>query len=115
MSRFFRARLPAPKRYLAYTRLIRAARLFENTGLSVADVANHLDYSSPQSFGRHVRTLLHLTASEFRARYTGDTMSERFRADLVLPYLERLQTLRPLAVRATVRGVGASRVMPAAA
>src|SRR5512135_1345643 len=54
MSRFFRARLPAPKRYLAAARLVRAARLFENPGFSVANVANHLDYSSPQSFGRHV-------------------------------------------------------------
>lgn len=115
MSRFFRARLPAPKRYLAYTRLIRAARLFENTGLSVADVANHLDYSSPQSFGRHIRTLLHLTASEFRSRYTGDAMSERFRVDLVLPYLDRLQTLRPLAVRATVRTVAVPGTISAAA
>jgi AraC-like DNA-binding protein len=51
MSRFFRAKLPAPKRYLSLARLIRAARLFENPGLSVARVANHLDYSSPQSFG----------------------------------------------------------------
>ena len=30
MSRFFRAGLPAPKRYLAYVRLLRAARLFED-------------------------------------------------------------------------------------
>jgi AraC-like DNA-binding protein len=44
MSRFFRARLPAPKQYLATARLVRAARLFENPGFSVANVANHLDY-----------------------------------------------------------------------
>ena len=43
-------------------RLVRAARLFENPGFSVANVANHLDYSSPQSFGRHVRTIMRLTA-----------------------------------------------------
>jgi AraC-like DNA-binding protein len=43
MSRFFRARLPAPKRYLSMARLTRAASLFENPGLSVANVANHLD------------------------------------------------------------------------
>lgn len=103
MSRFFRARLPAPKRYLAYARLIRAARLFENTGLSLADVANHLDYSSPQSFGRHVRTLLHMTAGEFRARYTGELMGERFRQDLVLPHIDRLGAIRPLAVRSGAR------------
>src|SRR6185503_16340949 len=71
MSRFFRAGLPAPKRFLAMARLVRAAYLFENRGLSVANIANHLEYSSPQSFGRHVRTLLDMTAMEFRAQYDG--------------------------------------------
>jgi AraC-like DNA-binding protein len=103
MSRFFRARLPAPKRYLAFARLIRAARMFENPGFSIADVANHLDYSSPQSFGRHVRTLLHMTAGDFRRNYDAERMIERFRAELVLPHAERLHALRPLAVRPGMR------------
>src|SRR4029078_11790663 len=60
MSRFFRAHLPPPKRHLALARLIRAASLFENPGLSVARVANYLDYSSPQSFGRHVRIVMQM-------------------------------------------------------
>jgi AraC-like DNA-binding protein len=96
MSRFFRARLPAPKRYLAMTRLIRAAQLFENPGLSVANVANRLDYSSPQSFGRHVRGLIHLTAVEFRQKYDGEGMLQRFREDLIIPYLPRLKNFAPL-------------------
>lgn len=96
MSRFFRARLPAPKRYLAMARLTRAASLFENPGLSVANVANHLDYSSPQSFGRHIRTVLRITAVEFRQRYDGEGMLHRFREELVLPYLPVLRTLTPL-------------------
>jgi AraC-like DNA-binding protein len=96
MSRFFRAGAPTPKRYLAMARLVRAARLFENSGFSIANVANHLDYSSPQSFGRHVRTLLELTAGEFRARYDCATMFARFRGDLILPYAEVLRALRPL-------------------
>lgn len=103
MSRFFRARLPAPKRYLAFARLIRAARLFENPGLSVADVSNHLDYSSPQSFGRHVRTLLGMTAGEFRRSYDGDRMLDRFRHELILPHVARLRRLHPLAVRPGMR------------
>ena len=98
MSRFFRAKLPAPKRYLAMTRLIQAAQLFENPGLSVANVANRLDYSSPQSFGRHVRGLIHLTAVEFRQKYDGEGMLQRFREDLILPYLPRLRTFAPLSV-----------------
>ena len=96
MSRFFRAGLPAPKRYLALARLVRAARLFENPGFSVAYVAKHLDYSSPQSFGRHVRTLLRMTAVEFRRQYDGERMLQRFRESLVLPYLESLRGLKPL-------------------
>jgi AraC-like DNA-binding protein len=103
MSRFFRAQLPAPKRYLAMARLVRAAHLFENTGFSVANVANHLEYSSPQSFGRHVRTMLELTAVEFRDRYDGAGMLDRFRADLVLPHLPTLRRLTPLGRHAMCR------------
>ncbi len=97
MSRFFRAQLPSPKRYLAMARLVRASHLFENRGFSVANVANHLQYSSPQSFGRHVRALLSTTAVEFRARFDAATMVERFRHDLVHPYLDRLRRIHPLA------------------
>jgi AraC-like DNA-binding protein len=96
MSRFFRAGLPAPKRYLAFARLVRAARLFENPGLSIANVANHLDYSSPQSFGRHVRTLMGMTALEFRRHYDGEGMLHCFREQLVLPYVTTLRRFRPL-------------------
>lgn len=95
MSRFFRARLPAPKRYLAMARLVRAAHLFENHGFSVANVANHLEYSSPQSFGRHVRTILRITANQFRDRYDGAGMLDRFRQDLILPHLPILRALHP--------------------
>jgi AraC-like DNA-binding protein len=97
MSRFYRAGLPTPKQYLALARLVRAARLFENSGFSIARVATHLDYSSPQSFGRHVRALLQLTAGEFRRRYDGEGMLHRFREDLVLPYAGVLRNFRPLA------------------
>ena len=96
MSRFFRLRLPAPKKYLAYARLVHAARLFENPGLSIANVANHLDYSSPQSFGRHVRSLLGLTATAFRQQYDGEGMLEQFRARLVIPYLTTLRLFDPV-------------------
>lgn len=96
MSRFFRARLPAPKQYLATARLVRAARLFENPGFSVANVANHLDYSSPQSFGRHVRTLMQMTAVQFRDRYDAEGMLQHFRQVLVFPYAAQLRQLRPL-------------------
>ena len=95
MSRFFRARLPAPKRYLAAARLVRAARLFENTGLSITHVANYLEYSSPQSFSRHVQTVLSCTALEFRRSFDGERMLNRMRDDLVLPYRDILRRFEP--------------------
>lgn len=97
MSRFFRAKLPAPKRYLSLARLIRAARLFENPGLSVARVANHLDYSSPQSFGRHVRTVMKMSPVKFRSTFDGQGMLQFFRTELVLPYVDVLCVFRPSA------------------
>src|SRR5438132_9514901 len=97
MSRFFRAKLPAPKRYLSLARLIRAARLFENPGLSVARVANHLDYSSPQSFGRLVPPVMKMSPVKFRSTYDGQGMLQFFRTELVLPYVEVLCSFRPSA------------------
>jgi AraC-like DNA-binding protein len=97
MSRFFRAQLPPPKRYLALARLIRAARLFENPGLSVASVANYLDYSSPQSFGRHIRTIMKISPVTFREQYDGAGMLQFFREELILPYGAVLRRFRPAA------------------
>ncbi|MEK7239797.1 MAG: helix-turn-helix transcriptional regulator [Gemmatimonadota bacterium] len=99
MSRFFRAGLPAPKRYLAWARLVRAARLLENPGLSIADAANQLEYSSAQSFGRHVKTLLGVTAGEFRRSHNGRAMLLRFRDELLRPHRDALLDLRPISGR----------------
>lgn len=96
MSRFFRAKLPPPKKYLAVARLAHAARLLENPGASVSSVANSLDYSSPQSFGRHLQLFLQLTPREFRRRYDGEGMLECFRAELIAPYREQLWSFNPL-------------------
>ena len=96
MSRFFRLRLPPPKRYLALARLTRAARLLENAGCTLTSVAHHLDYSSAQSFGRHVRTLLGLTAAEFRRRHDGYSVLCHFREQLVTPYRDVLREFSPL-------------------
>lgn len=96
MSRFYRARLPAPKQYLAVARLAHAARLLENPGASISSVANSLDYSSPQSFGRHLQLFLQLSPRDFRRRYDGDGMLERFREELVAPYRQQLSGFDPL-------------------
>ena len=103
---FRSARLPSPKRYLAMAGLVRAARLFENPGLSVADVAIHLDHSSAQSFGRHVKIFLGISPREFRRQYDGRAMLQRFGAEMVDPYRSRLRSMSPL---------GAGRDAPGAA
>ncbi len=96
MSRFGRAELPSPKNYLAAVRLLHAALLFETDGLSVADVAYRLEYSSPQSFGRHLRATLGITASEFRQRFPFDLAVDQFIDRMVRPYAGTWSTFHPL-------------------
>ncbi len=105
MSRFFRAKLPAPKKYLAYARLLRAARLFEDAGHSISDVANALEFSSPQSFSRHVHGMLGISASEFRRTHTEARMLERLLNELVRPHATALRELRALAIRPGMRPI----------
>lgn len=97
MSRFARAGLPSPKNYLAAVRLLHASYLFEASGLSVADVSYRLEYSSPQSFGRHLRAMLGVTALEFRRRFPFPVALERFIELLIVPYLSTWKTFHPLA------------------
>jgi AraC-like DNA-binding protein len=96
MSRFFRAGLPSPKRYLVAVRLVYAAGLLETPGFSIADVAYRLEYSSPQSFGRHLRTELGVTAAEFRNRFSFETSLDDFVARLIIPYRQSFRQFRPL-------------------
>jgi AraC-like DNA-binding protein len=96
MSRFARAGLPSPKNYLASVRLLHAAHLFESGGLSVADVAYRLDYSSPQSFGRHLRTMLGITSCEFRNRFPFPLAVDRFVELMITPYDGIWATFHPL-------------------
>lgn len=98
MSRFHRSLLPPPKHYLSMARLVCAARICENPGLSLSVVANELDYSSPQAFGRHVRGMLQMSATDFRDRYDGEGMLQLFRDELVLPYVSTLRQFDPYGV-----------------
>lgn len=97
MSRFARAGLPSPKNYLAAVRLLHAAYLFQTAGLSVADVSYRLEYSSPQSFGRHLRAMLGLTALEFRRRFPFPVALQRFVDLMVKPYISIWCTFHPVA------------------
>jgi AraC-like DNA-binding protein len=99
MSRFFRAALPPPRRLLTFARLVFAARWFENPGLSISRVATQMDYSSAQSFGRHMRQALDCTAQQFRDRYDARGMLQRFCDDLVVPYRAQWLAFDPLVSR----------------
>lgn len=95
MSRFHRAGVPSPKSYLAGMRLLHTAFLFQNPGLAVSDVAYRMDYSSPQSFGRHLRAMLGVTAGEFRRRFPFDVALARYVDLLITPYREALRAFHP--------------------
>jgi len=105
MSRFARAGLPSPKNYLAAVRLLHASYLFEAAGLSVADVSYRLEYSSPQSFGRHLRALLGVTALEFRRRFPFPTALQRFTELMIIPYLYIWKTFHPLTLGGRSQGL----------
>jgi len=96
MSRFYRESLPSPKTYLAGMRLVHAAYLFGNPGLSVSDVAYRLDYSSSQSLGRHLKAMLGVTAGEFRRRFPFEVALERYIDLLITPYRDTLRAFCPL-------------------
>lgn len=110
MSRFQRAGLPSPKSYLAGMRLLHAAYLFQNPGLSVSDVAYRMDYSSPQSFGRHLRALLGVTAGEFRRRFPFGVALARYIDLLITPYREILRAFHPFNAGTWDQGPNAAAV-----
>ena len=95
MSRFFRAGLPAPRRYLALARLVRAAQLFESPRWTVGAVAAELELSSAQAFSRHLYLQLGVRPREFRRRYDAEGMIERFGEEVLVPYLGVLREFEP--------------------
>jgi len=110
MSRFHRAAIPSPKSYLAVRRRLHAAFLFQNPGLSVSDVAYRMDYSSPQSFGRHLRAVLGVTAGEFRRRFPFDVALARYIDLLITPYREALRAFHPFNAGSWDQGPNAAAV-----
>lgn len=111
MSRFARAGLPSPKRYLSVVQLVRAAHLAEMPVRTIAVVSDRLGISSPQSFGRMVRRMLGMTATEFRSRFSGQQMLDSFRETLVIPYRDILRVFEPVAgPNGAIRPISAERV-----
>ncbi len=95
-SRFFRAGLPSPKKYLAYIRLLFAAALLEQPIVSAAQAARRLNYSSPQSFMRHVREQLGVSVSEFRQEYTFEALAHHVAFQTLSKHGATIKWFRPL-------------------
>jgi AraC-like DNA-binding protein len=94
-SRFHRAFLPSARRYLDWARLVRVAFIGEEAALTGTDISNRVHASSPQSLHRSIRCLTGMSFRAFRYRYDGSGMLDRFVSDLVVPYLEPLQSFDP--------------------
>jgi AraC-like DNA-binding protein len=99
ISRFARHALPSPKTYLSWARLVRAAALLEDPGVSISSAATMLEYSSPQAFSRHLQLCLGLSVSAFRRTHDGATMLARFRCELIVQHLAILNGFSPTGMR----------------
>jgi AraC-like DNA-binding protein len=98
-SRFDRAGLPSPKAYLALAKLLRAAYLGEAPGLTIRDIAERLQASSPQTYCRTVRHMTGMSAGEFRRTVNGAAALERFIQSVILPHRDTLRGFDPVRSR----------------
>lgn len=96
MTRFMRAGLPSPNQYRRLAIFTRAARMFELPGFTLVRVAAEVGVGTHQSLSRMCRHVLGITTSEFRRRYTGADMLERYRQELILPYRNTLREFSPI-------------------
>ena len=96
MSRFFRERLPSPKKYLATMRQIYVAAVLEDPRASFAVAANRLNYSSPQSLGRHLHEQFRINASEFRQEISFTYLTDHFADQFLHRFKQPLQTFQPV-------------------
>ncbi len=103
-SRFFRARLPTPKEYLAAARLLYVAAALEVPHVSVAQAARRMNYSSPQSFARHVKEQLGVSAGEFRDEYSLELMVNYFINRLLFRHRTTLHRFEPFGRKNRVAG-----------
>ena len=77
-----RAELPAPRRLLAWLRILMAADLLDDPGRSIESVARACGYSAASSLKPALRNLLRSSPAELRARGAFDTAAGAFAAEL---------------------------------
>lgn len=96
ISRFFRIGLPSPKQYVAWAKLTYAAHIGRMPGVALPQIADRVHASSPQSFGRTVKAFTGLTGTQFRERFSGESMIALYREQLIDPYIETLASFDPM-------------------
>jgi AraC-like DNA-binding protein len=91
-SRFQRAKLPSPKRYVVNALLVRAAFLLDDPHRSLRAAALELGFSSAQAFGRTVTIFTGTPASVWR-QDSGSGAHEftRYIDELITPWLPALR------------------------
>jgi len=94
-SRFDRARLPTMKNFLVGFRLYLMSELLADHKVSIAAAAYTVNFSTPQSFGRHIRGVMRITGTEFRKRLSPDATWERFSSLLIEPHRLIWQSFDP--------------------
>jgi len=77
-----RADLPAPRRLLAWLRLLLAAELLDDPGRSVASIAEACGYASEVSLKAALRKFMGAPPSELRRRGAFDTAARAFAQEL---------------------------------
>jgi AraC-like DNA-binding protein len=77
-----RADLPAPRRLLAWLRLLLAAELLDDPGRSVASIAEACGYASEVSLKAALRQFMGAPPSELRRRGAFDTAASAFAQEL---------------------------------
>lgn len=96
-SRFHRAGLPMPKLVVTEAALVRAAHLLSFYPTStVSAVANVLEHSSSQSFGRFIKTFAGMSAQQFRYTFDGPRRLDHFRDTLIRPYRDAWLSFEPV-------------------
>ncbi|HEX4574101.1 MAG TPA: helix-turn-helix domain-containing protein [Gemmatimonadales bacterium] len=94
-SRFARVGLPSPKTYLVEMRLLHAAHRFGHPGITLTEVAYHLNCDSARGFARHLQRRTGITVAEFRRR-PFDRWLERYVDCLITPYRDTLRAFSPV-------------------
>lgn len=94
-SRFVKAGLPTPFRYMRWARLVRFRALLADPTVTVLEAASLLGWETRAAAHREVRTLCGVTVMQFRYHGSVASLIAAGMAQLVVPHGEILRTFDP--------------------